>query len=436
MPDTDTRALAARRVAPLCLLVGLGSALLLLHDGAAGLNLGWERQFGPLLAALYLGTALLLWWRPRWLDAVMGTTLACTGAYFLGVIQEAARLDTPEGLYAVGANAQFMPLIYVGAFVTLRRGAVWLSGTLYLALVALYGALYLAGPDERLFTQLSTHMWTVLLLVHPACILALQHITALRGRLGRAEREAHAGKERFLAMLSHEIRSPLQTMLGSIDLLALRLHDEPAQRAIDRLRRSATQLEAHLRDVTEYTRLENPEWQLHEEDTDLVALIRDVCDQLAPLAEHKRLSLRCEVADAHAGPLSLQRVDPVRLRQILGNLITNAIKYTPDGTVCVRAALVGRAQGHSDLRLEVEDSGIGIDPAELHRIFEPHVRLETPGNERVAGSGLGLAVVQRLVQRLGGRILVDSLPGQGSRFILTLPLPPAPPQRQSRPAVT
>lgn len=65
MPDTDTRALAARRVAPLCLLVGLGSALLLLHDGAAGLNLGWERQFGPLLAALYLGTALLLWWRPR-----------------------------------------------------------------------------------------------------------------------------------------------------------------------------------------------------------------------------------------------------------------------------------------------------------------------------------------------------------------------------------
>lgn len=427
MPDTDTRALAARRLAPLCLLLALGGALVWLHDGSAGLNLWWERQFGPVLAVLYTGTALLLWWRPRWLDAVMATALACTGVYFLGVIQEAARLDTPEGLYAVGANAQFMPLIYVAAFVALRRGAVWLSAGLYAALVALYGALYL-GSADGLFTQLSTHMWTVLLLVHPACILALQHITALRGRLGRAEREAHAGKERFLAMLSHEIRSPLQTMLGSIDLLALRLHDEPAQRAIDRLRRSATQLEAHLRDVTEYTRLDNPEWQLHEEDTDLAGLLRDVCDQLAPLAEHKRLTLRHEVADAHAGPLGIQRVDPVRLRQILGNLVSNAIKYTPDGEVCVRAALVGRAHGHTDLRLEVEDTGIGIDPAELHRIFEPHVRLEAPGNERVAGSGLGLAVVQRLVQRLGGRILVDSLPGQGSRFILTLPLPPAPPQ--------
>lgn len=436
MPDTHTRALAARRVAPLCLLVGLGGALVLLHDGAAGLNLWWERQFGPLLALLYISTALLLWWRPRWLDAVMGTTLACTGAYFLGVIQEAARLDTPEGLYAVGANAQFMPLIYVGAFVSLRRGALCLSGALYLALVALYGALRLSAPPEGLFTQFSTHMWTVLLLVHPACILALQHITALRGRLSHAEHEAHAGKERFLAMLSHEIRSPLQTMLGSIDLLALRLHDEPAQRAIDRLRRSATQLEAHLRDVTEYTRLDNPEWQLHEEDTDLAGLLREVCDQLAPLAEHKGLTLRYEVPDANAGPLGIQRVDPVRLRQVLGNLVSNAIKYTPDGEVCVRAALMGRPQGHTDLRLEVEDTGIGIDPAELHRIFEPHVRLEAPGNERVAGSGLGLAVVQRLVQRLGGRILVDSLPGQGSRFILTLPLPPAPPQRQSGSAVT
>jgi signal transduction histidine kinase len=436
MPDTHTRALAARRVAPLCLLVGLGGALVLLHDGAAGLNLWWERQFGPLLALLYISTALLLWWRPRWLDAVMGTTLACTGAYFLGVIQEAARLDTPEGLYAVGANAQFMPLIYVGAFVSLRRGALCLSGALYLALVALYGALRLSAPPEGLFKQFSTHTWTVLLLVHPACILALQHITALRGRLSHAEHEAHAGKERFLAMLSHEIRSPLQTMLGSIDLLALRLHDEPAQRAIDRLRRSATQLEAHLRDVTEYTRLDNPEWQLHEEDTDLAGLLREVCDQLAPLAEHKGLTLRYEVPDANAGPLGIQRVDPVRLRQVLGNLVSNAIKYTPDGEVCVRAALMGSPQGHTDLRLEVEDTGIGIDPAELHRIFEPHVRLEAPGNERVAGSGLGLAVVQRLVQRLGGRILVDSLPGQGSRFILTLPLPPAPPQRQSGSAVT
>lgn len=438
MPDADTRALAARRLAPVCLLLALGGALVWLHDGAAGLNLAWERQWGPALPALYAAAALLLWWRPRWVDAVMGTTLVSTGVFFLGAIHEATRLDTPEGLYSAASNAQFMPLIYVAAYVALRRGALWLSMALYLALLALYGTLYLGGSGEHgRFTQLSGHLGMVLVLVHPGCILALQHITTLRGRLRGAEREAHAGKERFLAMLSHEIRSPLQSMLGSIDLLALRLHDEPARRAIDRLRRSATQLEAHLRDVTEYTRLENPEWQLHPEDTDLAALVREVCDQLAPLAEHKRLTLRCELPEGPAAvPLGVQSVDPVRLRQILANLLSNAIKYTPAGSVCVRATLAARAHGAPTLHLTVEDTGIGIDPTAQHRIFEPHVRLEDPRGERVAGAGLGLAVVQRLVQRLGGQIEVDSLPGQGTRFLLTLPLPPAPPQRQSGSAVT
>lgn len=425
MPESDTRALAARRLAPLCLMLAVGSVLILLQDGAAGLNTGWEARFGPALSGLYAVAAALLWWRPRHMDAVVGVTLAFTGVYFLGALYEGARRDTAQGLYVVSANAQFLPLIYVGAFIALRRGAVWLSGALYLALLALYGVLYRdivqAGGA---YQQLSGHVWAVLLLVHPGCILALQYITALRGRLQQAEREAHEGKERFLAMLSHEIRSPLQSMLGSIDLLALRLHDDPGRRAVDRLRRAATQLEAHLRDVTEYTRLESPDWRLHEEDTDVAQLVQEVCDQMAPLAEHKRLALHCRLAEAAPGepPLGIQTLDPVRVRQILINLLSNAIKYTPDGEVTVHAALHTAGARPTRLRIEVADTGIGIDPAQQHRIFEPHVRLEDPRGERVGGSGLGLAVVQRLVQRLQGHIDVDSLPGHGTRFTVTLPL--------------
>ncbi|WP_294635933.1 HAMP domain-containing sensor histidine kinase [uncultured Aquabacterium sp.] len=434
MPEVDTRTLAARRLAPLALMLAVGSMLLLLQDGAAGLNTPWESRFGPILSTLYGLASILLWWRPHRIDVIVGGTLGCTGFYFLGCLYEGARLDSAQGLYAVGANAQFMPLLYVAAFIALRRSALWVSAAMYAALLGLYGWLYRdvvqAGGT---YQQLSGHVWTVLLLVNPVCILALQYITALRGRLQRAEREAHEGKERFLAMLSHEIRSPLQSMLGSIDLLAMRLHDDAGQRAVDRLRRAATQLEAHLRDITEYTRLESPDWQLHEEDTDVAQLVQDVCDQMAPLAEHKRLALYCRLPDAttEAPPLGMQRLDPVRVRQILLNLLSNAIKYTPDGEITVRATLHPALPRPALLQLEVEDTGIGIDPSQRHRIFEPHVRLEDPRSDRVGGSGLGLAVVQRLVERLGGHIDVDSQPAQGTRFTVTLPLsPPAASQRQ------
>ena len=139
------------------------------------------------------------------------------------------------------------------------------------------------------------HTWFVLLLTHPCYIVALQYITTLKGRLRQSERDAQASKERFLAMLSHEIRSPLQAMLGSIDLLGLKVQTPPERRAVDRLRQSAAQLDAHLRDVTEYTRLENPSWQLQIDTVDLGDLVRDVCDTYQQQAAAKGLRIYCEI---------------------------------------------------------------------------------------------------------------------------------------------
>ena len=261
--------------------------------------------------------------------------------------------------------------------------------------------------------------WFVLLLTHPCYILALQYITTLRGRLRESGREAHADKERFLAMLSHEIRSPLQAMLGSIDLLGLKVQGAPERRAVDRLRQSAAQLDAHLRDVTEYTRLENPSWPLHIDTIDLVALVRDVCDTYQHQAIVKGLRISCQMPSDHDSSLLAVRTDARRVRQILSNLITNAIKYTPQGHVSVQ---VSPLPSTDSFLMTVSDTGIGIPSQEQTRIFEPYVRLEDRRTEGAEGSGLGLAVVQRLVDRLGGTLQLSSQLDTGSTFKVTLPM--------------
>jgi two-component system sensor histidine kinase EvgS len=218
-------------------------------------------------------------------------------------------------------------------------------------------------------------------------------------------------------------------MLGSIDLLALKARSGSEKRAVDRLRDSATQLEAHLRDVTEYTRLENPAWVLHEEPVDLLALSQDLCEEMRAQAESRGLKLMLEIDDPMAAQVQSQdqaspswttvHTDARRLRQVLANLLNNAIKYTPDGQVVLR--LRAPLKGGQALAIEVEDTGIGIAPEVLPSIFQPYVRLEDPRVAQEEGSGLGLALVRLLTDRLGLILTVDSQPDRGSIFRLSWP---------------
>lgn len=399
-------------------MVSLGAA----YIAYGGLINTWDRIGVPLMSALYGVTAWCLWRFPARMNAIIFTTLLPTSFYLQGCVYVAAQDNTVIGLFKLASGSQFMAVFYIGAFVALQRGATLICWLHYLGLLGIY--LFQYGPrlQNSLSSQtaMNAHVLLVLLVAHPACIVALHYITALKGRLRATELASHQSKERFLAMLSHEIRSPLQAMLGSIDLLAIKAQTPPERRAVDRLRTAAAQLDTHLRDVTEYTRLENPAWQLHKAAVDLPALLQEVCDTYRPQAQSQGLDIVCECPPQDAQALHGAWTDAARVRQILSNLITNALKYTVSGCITVRVALSDVDEDTA--RIEVIDTGIGIPPQDQQRIFEPYVRLDDERASKAEGSGLGLAVVKRLVERLGGDVSLRSEAGQGSCFTVKLPL--------------
>lgn len=406
------------------LLAAIGAMLIWVTDRQRGLATEWDLWAIPMLAALYLGVGILHVVRPRHIGLGLPPTLIATSIYLLGAIHLAmAGPSSVQQLYAMSSIAQMLPVFYIVAFVAWPRGGAWVSGITYSGLVLQYlfslqTPLPMGGASELYLVTNKTLL--AALVMHPGGILALSFITHLRGQLNRSQQDAFKGKERFLAMLSHEIRTPLQAMLGTIDLLALKLRGGTEARALDRLRGSAIQLDAHLRDVTEFTRLENPALRIQAETFDLVRLLNELREEWLPQAQAKGLSLSLDIAPSDQAVLQTWRADATRVRQIVCNLTSNALKYTLVGGVTIRASLSTKQRGH--LWLQVEDSGIGIAPQHLETVFQPYVRLEDARALRVEGSGLGLAVVKRLVERLGGSLHLDSHPDRGSRFTVELPM--------------
>lgn len=360
---------------------------------------------------------------------LLALPLILVSIWFLVRITALASPSDALGWHALAAYAQFMPLLYVGAYIALPQRGAWLCWAHYAALCVLYAWLFAVGghvPPSSM-SGLADGFWFTMLLSHPCYILALHYISALRGRIRAAQQAAGQDKERFLAMLSHEIRSPLQAMLGSIDLLALKVKEGTAeQRAVNRMRVAATQLDTYLRDVTAFARLENPTWKLNVGPVVLVPLLKDVCDHYQHKAQDKGLSLSLDVCELPADwPI---QTDPQRLRQILDNLVSNALKYSEHGTVQVRAALAGVAL--DEVTIEVQDTGMGIPAEAQDSILEPYVRLDESIDPRIEGTGLGLSIVRTLVERLGGRLSVDSIPDLGSCFRVTFPCNPGLQKRQ------
>lgn len=411
-------------------LASLGTLWVWWADERAGLNSAWATLTVPMVSAALGCSALLVWWRPRLHNLAAGLGTVASSAYFIGALVSTTVHAHPNQLYALASNAQFMPILYMGTFVVMVKGAARLSWLTYAFVLAAY--LWLFGLPPPQGDDALAHFWFTLVITHPMCILALSYISVLHSRLSTAELVAQSARERFLAMLSHEIRTPLQSMLGSIDLLDLKVRGLVERRAIDRLRQVAVQLEAHLRDVTEYTRLDNPSWQLQLQAVDLTKLVQDSCETLRPRARARSLTLLCEVADDPR--LRAAETDPTRVRQILDNLLHNALKYTSEGAITVRLSLhqpqaengveatPNDALQADTVALSVHDTGIGIAEEAMAQIFEPFVRLEDRRLPRAEGSGLGLAVVRRLVDRLEGTLEVDSSPHQGTRFTVRLPL--------------
>jgi PAS domain S-box-containing protein len=252
-------------------------------------------------------------------------------------------------------------------------------------------------------------------------------VEALSERAHQVERASQA-RSNFLAIMSHEIRTPMNGMLGMLELLSLGALDERQREMLDVVSESGQSLLRIIDDILDFSKIEAGRLELREEAGSVARIVREVREIHAPLAAGKGLRIAA-VLDPRLAPASW--VDPVRLRQILNNFVGNAVKFTSEGHVEIRADVLADDQGSQSLRLSVMDTGVGIAPEEQARLFEPFVQATT--DSAAGGTGLGLVISRRLAAMMGGTVHLTSEPGKGTTLVLELELRKAPAQLLPRP---
>jgi len=233
-----------------------------------------------------------------------------------------------------------------------------------------------------------------------------------------AAEDANRAKSAFLAVMSHELRTPLNAIGGYVQLMEMGIHGPvtDAQReALGRVDRSQKHLLRLINDVLNLARIESGRVEYVLEDVDLAALMVDVTPMVEPQMNAKGLALEVQVP-----PGCVARADREKVQQIVINLLSNALKFTPaGGRVSVEAGRAADVPGV--VRLAVTDTGIGIPEDKQPSVFDPFVQVDMSRTRRSEGSGLGLAISRDLAHGMGGDLRVESTPGEGSTFTLTLP---------------
>lgn len=238
-------------------------------------------------------------------------------------------------------------------------------------------------------------------------------------RAKEAAEEANRAKDQFLAVVSHELRTPLTAILGYADLLASGLSGPGSERQreqLGRIMQSAHHLLGHIEEILAYARAEAGADSTRNESVDVAGIVAELAALLEPQASRKGIELGVRGADE---PLLLE-TDGGRVRQILTNLVGNALKFTDEGTVWIE---LDRTLEHW-VEVRVRDTGPGIPPDQWARIFEPFTQADASFTREKGGTGLGLAICRRFARMLGGDVTIESRPGAGSTFTLRLPVHP------------
>ena len=240
--------------------------------------------------------------------------------------------------------------------------------------------------------------------------------------------KASQAKSEFLASMSHEIRTPMNGVIGMVDVLHQTSLMEHQSEMVNLINESAVSLLTIIDDILDFSKIEAGKVEIESAPMQVGEVMENVCGMLDRLAERKSVELKLSIDTA----LTVNVLgDALRLRQVLTNLISNAIKFSSDqqhqGTVSLKANLVAHDEECLTVEFEVADNGIGMDEAIQARLFKSFTQADTSTTRRFGGTGLGLAISRRLVELMGGGIVVQSMPGKGSTFTVRLPFKRLPP---------
>jgi len=281
-----------------------------------------------------------------------------------------------------------------------------------LGVLFLYTSPYPTRSETRMniFIQIGEMMALALLREKTQQSLSLAHETAL---------QAAKDKSGFLAKMSHEIRTPMNGILGMLDILKDTEMTHEQRDMVQTTVNSANSLLIILNDILNFSKLEVGKVELENREFDLPHLVKDICSLMALGKENKKLDINYFLA-TKLQPYWLG--DEVRIRQILTNLLGNAIKFTNTGEIFVNVKLAKSNQQESQIRFEIQDTGIGISPEIQKNLFQPFTQADSSTARHFGGTGLGLSICKELVELMGGKIGVESELGKGALFWFTLPL--------------